>query len=308
MRNVKLMPIGVFLVLASLVFISPAQGASIPQRVAALESVVAALQVQVAAQQTTINSLQAKDTALMNDLATAQTTIANLQSDLATAEITIAALQTDLDTAESTIVALEAKDMTLMTDLSTSQSDIDSVQSDLAGAQSALDLATQLGDCMSVNMNTINGLIGPHVIFSGCNVHVRNGGIGQTNTVNGRGNIIIGYNEDTFPPGPNNRTGSHNLIIGPEHTYSSFGGFVAGAANTISNQVTSVSGGQGNTASGIASSVSGGLGNTASGNFSSVSGGGDNTAGGLASSVSGGFQRSAPNSDDWAAGALFQDF
>ena len=130
------------------------------------------------------------------------------------------------------------------------------------------------------------------LFLEGCNVHVLNG-IGYTDSQNAKGNLIVGYNEDTFD-GPNDRTGSHNLIIGSEHTYSSFGGFVAGFRNTISGEVASVSGGENNTASGFAASVSAGNNNIASGQWSSVSGGGEtnpnfgNRALGDLSSVSGG--------------------
>ncbi len=46
--------------------------------------------------------------------------------------------------------------------------------------------------------------------FNGCNVHVLNGA-GQTDSLNGFGNLIIGYNEDvtTSPSYPKDRTGSH---------------------------------------------------------------------------------------------------
>jgi hypothetical protein len=139
------------------------------------------------------------------------------------------------------------------------------------------------------------------LVVEGCNVHVRSGGGATHAAVNGRGNLIIGYNElDGFEFV---RTGSHNLVVGPGHTYSSSGGFVAGtfnavtgrsasvsggASNTASGSVASVSGGQINTASGLAASVCGGGSNTASGFFASVSGGSENLAGGIGASVSGG--------------------
>ena len=127
---------------------------------------------------------------------------------------------------------------------------------------------------------------GDNVVFEKCNVYIRSGS-GQTDgAMNGLGNLIIGYNETT---GENlKRTGSHNLVIGPEHAYSSFGGLVAGRENTISAPAASVTGGRLNTASGLGASVSGGSGNTASKDFASVSGGKSNEAKGLNASVSGG--------------------
>lgn len=163
---------------------------------------------------------------------------------------------------------------------------------------------------------TINGLVGPHVIFEGCNVHVRDGS-GHTfneEKVSGDsaakalpvpqklGNLIIGYNEEPSTEGPG-REGSHNLIVGRGHSYSQVGCVVFGEENTVSgiassvtagllnkatSDYTSVCGGRQNEASNVAATVGGGSENTASGNFSNVSGGYLNTAFGSSSSVSGG--------------------
>ena len=129
---------------------------------------------------------------------------------------------------------------------------------------------------------------GDDFVFTGVNVHVRNGSGDTDGIVNGLGNLIVGYNEDTSTGGTETRTGSHNLVLGAENEYTSYGGFVGGYQNTISGTYSSVSGGSANTASGDYASVSGGYVNTASGIFSSVSGGSENTASGPYSSVSGG--------------------
>jgi hypothetical protein len=130
------------------------------------------------------------------------------------------------------------------------------------------------------------------VRFSGVNVQVVSGTGTTDGPVNGAGNLIVGYNERRGD-GNDVRTGSHNLIVGQQHSYSAFGGLVAGILNTISANYASVSGGFRNTASGAAASVSGGVGNTASGDVASVSGG---------------LSRSAPGAEDWAAGGLSEDF
>jgi hypothetical protein len=127
---------------------------------------------------------------------------------------------------------------------------------------------------------------GDEVVFDKCNVHIRSGSGKTDGAVNGLGNLIIGYNESSAANVK--RTGSHNLVIGPEHAYSSFGGLVVGRENTLSAPYASVSGGRLNTASGLAASVSGGSVNTASADFASVSGGKSNEAKGLAASISGG--------------------
>jgi len=65
-------------------------------------------------------------------------------------------------------------------------------------------------------------------VFDGCNVLIQNGA-GATGTVNARGNLIIGYNKNEV----SKRTGSHNLIVGDLHEYTSYGGVVTGTENTI---------------------------------------------------------------------------
>src|SRR6266850_171155 len=118
--------------------------------------------------------------------------------------------------------------------------------------------------CVSRQEGTINGVGGPHLLITGCNVHVRSGSTTTIDATN-LGNLIIGYNEPRNGTDTTNRTGSHTLIIGPEHQFTASGGFLAGQLNTVSAESASVSGGTGNTASGIFASVSGGGSNTASG-------------------------------------------
>jgi hypothetical protein len=177
---------------------------------------------------------------------------------------------------------------------------------ELQNAVTALEPLVDLSNYVIVDYNTINGLVGPHVIFYDTNVHVQNG-FGGTESSNGLGNLVIGYNEvgsaDIL-----NRDGSHYLLVGTGHEYTAFGGIVigagnrshntyasvtGGASNTASGDYSSVSGGYSNAASGQASSVSGGEWNTASGGGSSIAAGLSNTASGGVSSVSGGYQNSA---------------
>lgn len=180
----------------------------------------------------------------------------------------------------------------------------------------------------------------PTVQFSGVNVQILNGTGDTFSTMNGLGNLIIGYNEyrgdgvlefcsdghytnqtdcnshgGTW--GTNQRTGSHNLVLGISNSYTSFGGFLAGQYNVVNGpsasvagglrnmartKFASVSGGTYNTASGEDSSVSGGNNNTASGDHASVTGGEFNTAGGLSSSVAGGSSNVAYAQDSSISG------
>jgi hypothetical protein len=188
---------------------------------------------------------------------------------------------------------LEAQVKVLQQQVDTLQTTVQTLQSQLP-SPSAMS-ASVLDPFVSVEPGTLNGLPGPHIIFTGANFHIRNGS-GSTEGNTGLGNLVIGYNEDnehpiTIPAAQ--RIGSHNLIIGPLHQFTTSGGLVAGKNNTISGRLSSVSGGRQNTASGDFSSVSGGSDNTASGGSSSVSGGSDNTASVESSSVSGGATNTA---------------
>jgi hypothetical protein len=125
----------------------------------------------------------------------------------------------------------------------------------------------------------------PTVQFSGANVQVVNGE-GKTASTNGAGNLVIGYDENK--EGKHAQSGSHDLIVGTEQSFTSFGGIVGGYNNAIVGEFSSVLGGSGNATLGEGASVSGGGGNEASGNLSSVSGGGSNIADSNYASVGGG--------------------
>src|SRR3954470_19896162 len=180
--------------------------------------------------------------------------------------------------------ALNAQVTSLRTTVLTLQDEVNAVREGLAAIQA--NNVQALDPFVSVDPNPEIGVAGPHIIFSGANLHIVSGS-GTTDdggTPLGLGNLIIGYDEDPaqnptqtgLPLDPGDRGGSHNLVIGRFHrfTQAAFGGLVAGETNTISNVSASVSGGVRNTASGQNASVSGGDSNIASGSAASVSGGG----------------------------------
>ena len=133
-------------------------------------------------------------------------------------------------------------------------------------------------------------------------------GLGDTQSRNGLGNLIIGYQELRVDDGEaetidvNDRSGSHNLAVGFRNNYSSYGGQVVGARNTISGVLASVSGGIFNTAAGDYSAVSGGGDNTALGDYSGVVAGMGNKTSGKRSMVSGGFVNRATGTDQAISG------
>ena len=154
---------------------------------------------------------------------------------------------------------------------------------------------------------------GNTIIFEGVNLQVTNGS-GFTNTANGTGNLIIGYDEtssggrfqapvvcsngrfETAEDCTKNnhvwskaqKTGSHNLIVGSGHSYTQSAGVVFGAANAVTGANAVVLGGSGNVSSATVSVVSGGKNNIAKAGATVVSGGESNIASADSASVSGG--------------------
>lgn len=217
-----------------------------------------------------IDTLEGRIDALEGDMTTADGRIDTLEGALATANGRIDTLEADLATANGRIDTLEG-------DLATANGRIDALESTFAGVSRTGDLLT----------------------FSGMNVQVTSGSGATGGTINGLGNLIVGYNTDNESgslKGDNSddiRTGSHNLIVGDDHTYSSYGAIVAGYDNATTAPSTSVTGGVTNIAAGSFASVSGGFDNTASGYSASVTGGINNTASSYFTSVSGGFLNTA---------------
>ena len=221
-----------------------------------------------------------------------QKQVKRLSGKLTTANATIASLQTKLTSDETTIADQGAK---------------------LSNAASLLAIAPYV----SLDPNTVNGIKGPNIFFTGANLHVVDGS-GYTDdnggTLTGLGNLIVGYDEqgqDEFAS-PTTTTGSHNIVCGFDNSFSSYGGFVAGWSNSISGTCSSVTGGiwnaaigndstvgggESDVASGILSWVGGGQANTASGEFSAVSGGYSNKATGENASVTGGGRNTASGQD-----------
>lgn len=216
------------------------------------------------------------------------------------------AVATGVNDNNSRIAALEMALATLQSDLATANSTISTMQNQLSAINTSNIMALE----PYVSVDTLNDARGPLVRFSGVNVQIVNGA-GQTNTINGLGNLIVGYDEvrtggefvcsfGNFDESQslcestgrvwaiNHKTGSHNIVGGIENSYSSYGGLVIGKWNAINNELSSVSGGNANVASGAYSSVSGGVYNVANSASSSISGGGENRASGAVSSICGG--------------------
>jgi len=70
----------------------------------------------------------------------------------------------------------------------------------------------------------------PTIQFSAANVQVVNGE-GSTETTNGEGNLVIGYETTVIGP----RTGSHNLLIGEAEGWALYGGLNMCPGATLGN-------------------------------------------------------------------------
>jgi hypothetical protein len=195
-------------------------------------------------------------------------------------------------------------------------------------AQGTLEQRVAVLEGKLARVSVANG--GADIIISGANLNLINGA-GSTQTANGLGNLILGYNE-ARGSGLDFRSGSHNLVLGQQSNYTSFGGIIGGFQNQISgpfahvltgyqngalnfyscvttgeannaaNTYVAILGGGANVASGNRSCVSGGVANTASGYGSSVSGGSVSTASGTYSAVSGGYTNSAGGTNSTIGG------
>jgi len=243
------------------------------------------------------------------------------------------------------------------------QAQITALNARIAALEASLSNVTALNAYLS--LQTVNGQ--PTVRVAAANLQIVNG-MDKTDSKNGVGNLIIGYDElrpdtgtkqcsqATFAPpnlqslkytlydqagceaanavfAVNHKSGSHNLVVGPYHNYSSYGGAVMGTQNSIAYYYANVTGGQLNVAAGIAASITGGNNNLAYtfasvnggenniaegenavvsagaynlaiGKDSAVSGGIVNTARGQGSTVSGGGLRGVTGTNNWAGGSF----
>jgi uncharacterized coiled-coil protein SlyX len=245
---------------------------------------------------------------------------------------------------EAAVADLQSNSQAQAATIETLQSTVASLRDQIASFQS--DLALQTSDLAVVSGNPVLNLEphikvtsderGPLIIITGANLQIVNGqDQGGTETINGLGNLIIGYDEENSVNNTNfqycsdgqfknqeicesngaswsnsHKSGSHNIVLGSENSYSSFGGLVAGKRNFITNEYASVLSGFGNAASGPQSGVLGGGLNEASSERSTISGGSQNLAGQFDTSIGGGIGVLLDQGyqfGSWAAGSLVEE-
>jgi hypothetical protein len=93
----------------------------------------------------------------------------------------------------------------------------------------------------------------PTVEFSGVNVEVVSGSEHTDGAVNGKGNLVVGYAENS---GAFERTGSNNLIVGADNGWAGYGSIVGGFGNDALGDYESVFGNASTTGAAIAPSPS----------------------------------------------------
>lgn len=219
---------------------------------------------------------------------------------------------------------LSASQAALTTRIDALENDVTQLQSDLALAYSQI-AALQANSVLELDglltLDNSNDYV--TVRLSGANLQVVNG-TGMTNSVNGLGNIIVGYNApgfylETDPDGDiktcsdgqyltqteceanasiwanSHKTGSHNVIIGDHHNYSQYVGLVVGENNAIRAPNSSATAGRRNQVTREFASICGGRDNYATAFFATITGGRENIASGSFSHVSGGERNTAAN-------------
>ena len=302
--------VGVLLLAPAVASASTPTLKSLAKSLAALQKRVNSLQGTVKAANGKILTLQGRATTLQGKVAKQASAITTLQSKLTSQATTIATLQSVVGADASHCLRLAVFNLQgglagltntvsgHTTSITNLQNSVDGLQGTLQSHANVLALEPYVKVFTS---GTLYGVKGPNILLQGCNLNIRST-TSETDTT-GTGNLIVGWDD----PSSGGRTGSNNLVCGDQNSFTSYGGFVAGFGNVVSDLYASISGGSGNTASDDSASVSGGTGNHASAVGASVSGGTGNTASNLNASVSGGLDVTESSLHGWSAGGTFHN-
>ena len=167
----------------------------------------------------------------------ADTQLRALRQQVAAMRKQLNAARAELSAASTTRIGVQGQLSTLQTKMESLIRQIDSLKADLAGMKgnSVMDLNGYL------TFEVSNGY--PTAVFRGINVQIVNG-MGETQTVNGTGNLIVGYNRPSAGSficslgtadsasacsanggvwAQSHKSGSHNIIGGDFNSYSSWG-------------------------------------------------------------------------------------
>lgn len=212
---------------------------------------------------------------------------------------------TDLTEVYDRLDALEAEVL---------EAEVEVLEEENASLVDTISLVADLSDYIIVDTSTDS------VVFRGANVFIQSGSgyTSDNGALLGLGNLFIGYNEDT--DSDEDQSGSHNLVVGDENSFTSYAGVVLGYDNVVSSPHSTVSGGRENEANGNYAIVVGGYrnavtdglygavlsgeGNDVSGNYATTSGGSFNVASGVQATVSGGREGQASAYNSAISGGL----
>jgi hypothetical protein len=208
--------------------------------------------------------------------------LAALQKKVNAQAKTLTSLSTKLTADEGTIASQGTTIASLSSQLTSDEATIASQATTLTNAAPLLAIAPYV----SLNAAAMNGVKGPNIVFKGTNVHVMSS-TSETDA-SGLGNLIVGWDNNPTSTPSGYRSGTNNLVVGDYNTFPGNADLIAGIANTVGGQYSSITGGSDNATTTDYASVSGGQHNTVTGNWSSVSGGENNTASGNWASVTGG--------------------
>ncbi|MCB9674734.1 MAG: hypothetical protein H6737_06430 [Alphaproteobacteria bacterium] len=249
-----------------------------------LEDRLAALETELADARATMedldadrSSLAARVTMLEGALAAQAAHVGALEQIVA--DLDVATLAATLDSQESRIQALEAGSF--------------ATEAWVMSQQFAV--AADLGQLPALAAYLTVDAATNDVVLTGANLHLRSGS-GTTDDASGLlglGNLIIGYDEDD---GTDDKSGSHNLVVGKSHSYTSTATIVAGEDNGTTRHASAVLGGTENTTTAQHAVVVGGIGSEAAGWHSVVAGGGYHVVAGSYAAVSGGYGNTAAGS------------
>jgi hypothetical protein len=218
------------------------------------------LSAELAAITARLDANEAADTNLRAEVATLQATQTQAAVDLTALQ---AAHDADLASLTEQLAALEA-----------AQSDIAAGLLDLQST--ALDPSTQAAIADLLAVVTVD-LPAATLTITGVNVYVQSGS-GTTDDGGapvGLGNLVLGYDEGSAD-GSDLKTGSHNLVIGPEHSYTGVGGIVAGEDNWLLADHSAILAGNKNEVSGPYSAALSGKNHVVSGDGAAVIAGDSN--------------------------------
>lgn len=236
------------------------------QTITAQNTLIAAVQAEVIGQNALIDGLE-------DELEAQEEVVESLEDELAVQVAALEDADAALGAAASEVAALSASLAALTATVGDHVLALDALDADVAAILDELPTAGQLAllaalePVLSVTDNALGGV---DLTVTGANVLLRSGA-GSSGADNGLGNLVVGYNESD---GTEDRSGSHNVVIGNYHAWTGQHGLVAGFRNDVGDR--SVALGTNNRASGYGS-VLGGENNEVTGPYGVVVGGASNS-------------------------------